>query len=110
MAVWRTKACEMVGYKPGTFSYKHGVVEVADTLHYALARAVREGDQDLAARVFDYAVWADAQKNAGHLRSAVDILFFIKLFRDPAMEALAEKYLPPELLKEKRVMAAGIVK
>ena len=109
MAVWRTKACEMFGYKPGTFSYKHGVVDVADTLHYALARAIREGDEALASRVFEYAQWADAQTNAGHLRSAVDILFFIKLFRDPAMEALALKHLPPELLKEKRVMAAGIV-
>jgi hypothetical protein len=108
MAVWRTKACEMFGYKPGAFSYKRGVVDVADTLHDALARAIREGDEALAARVFDYAVWADAQKNAGHLRSAVDILFFIKLFRDPAMQALAEQYLPSELLQEKRALAAEV--
>ena len=38
MTVWRTKACEMFGYKPGTFSYKQGVVDVADTLRYAPVR------------------------------------------------------------------------
>jgi hypothetical protein len=102
MAVWRTKACEMFGYKPGTFSYYHGVVEVADTLYSELVRAVRDGDEAIVARIFEYARWADAQESAGHLRSAVDILFFMKLFRDPAIESVAAKYLPSELLDEKR--------
>ena len=82
--VSREKHCGTFGYKPGTFSYKHGVVDVADTLHYALARAIREGDEALASRVFEYAQWADTQKNARHLRSAVDILFFIKLLLQAA--------------------------
>ncbi len=107
MAVWRTKACEMFGYKPGTFSYQTGVVDVADTLYCALARGIRDDDEALIARVFEYALWADAQQDAGHLRSAVDILFFMKLFHDPAIEDAAARYLPTDLLNEKRAMAAG---
>jgi len=107
MAVWRTKACELLGRSPGAFSFKRGVVDLADALHCTLVRAIHESNEDLIRRVFEYAIWADDQKDAGHLRSALDILFFTKLFRDPMSAAAADRFLPPELLNEKRDMATG---
>jgi len=109
MATWRTKACELFAARSGSFSFKQGVVDVAEALYDELSRAISEGDDELSGRVFDYALWAETQTNAGHLRSAVDSLFFMKLFRDPEMEAMAVKYLPEEVVSAKRRMAAGVI-
>ena len=107
MAIWRTKAYEMFGFAAGAYSYTHGVVQLFADLRVMAQRAAKADDSALLDRIFQYALWADAQKNASHLGSAADIEFFIRLFDDPALASAAAQRMPPELLAEKRSMATG---
>jgi hypothetical protein len=102
MAAWRVKACSVFGFPPDKYSFRRGVVDLFTDLYDMALEAVRSGDEPLLRSIFDYSLWADRQASAGHLRSAADILFFMRLFEDTALLAAAAKYFPPELLAEKR--------
>jgi hypothetical protein len=105
--LWRVKAVEMFGYRPAHFLT---VLDVTQTLYERLAESAGVGgDERLAGRVFEYALWADAQVGAEDLRSAIDIDFFIRLFRYPTLAKVAERHMPPDLLEEKRAMASGVI-
>jgi hypothetical protein len=99
----------MFGFAAGAYSYTHGVVELFADLRLMAQRAANTNDSALLDRIFQYALWADDQKNTGRLRSAADIEFFMRLFNNHALASAAASRMPPELLAEKRTMAAGIV-
>ena len=69
--------------------------------------AAQSGDESLLRSIFAYSLWADQQVSALHLRSATDIEFFMRLFDEPSLVAAANKYLPPELLSQKRQLLSG---
>ena len=109
MAIWRTKAYEMFSFAAGEYSSTRGVVDLFADLRVMAQRAAKADDSALLDRIFHYALWADEQTNAGHLRSAADIEFFMRLFDNPILASAAAKRMPPQLLGEKRAMAARIV-
>lgn len=101
MARWRTKACEMFGFPPGSYSYSSGAVRLMDDLLELTRHAARDGDETTLGKVLDYVKWAASQKGAPGLSSAVDLAFFLRGFRDAELCALLKAKLPVELAAEK---------
>src|SRR4051812_14643001 len=101
MAAWRTKAYDEFGLKPGSYSHASGKVHLLADLAVLARAALRDGDDVLLARILGYVRWAASQRNAGGLASAVDLAFFLPLFRDPGSSALLRGRLPDQLLSEK---------
>jgi hypothetical protein len=101
MAAWRKRAYATFGFKPGSFSSSHGKVELIRELFFLTRRALAEGDDDFLERVFEYVLWADAQKNAEGLASAVDLAYFLPAFQDPEICALLWARLPEDFYFQK---------
>lgn len=102
MAAWRTKAYEIFGFEPGSYSYCHGVVALLSDLREMASNAARAGDDAALDRVAAYVRWAAAQPANSALGSAVDLGFFLPALRDPILWTRLEGRLPRELLSEKR--------
>lgn len=100
MAVWRTKAYDLFGFKAGDYSFARGIIELFADLIVMAQRAGRENDGDLLDRIATYVCWAAAQ-NADGLQSAVDLAFFLPMFRDPELRDLFQGRIPKELIAEK---------
>jgi hypothetical protein len=103
--VWRKKAYEMFGFKPGAFSFAQGKVELFAELRDMAQRAAHQRDSALLDRIFEYALWAEKQ-NAEDLKSTVDIVFFIPLLGDETLLREANPRVPTEILQAKRAMVA----
>ncbi len=100
MAVWRTKACDLFGFKRDEYSHTHSIARLFGDLYHMAERAATTGRSELLDRIFEYVQWADAQ-NAENLRSAADIAFFMPVLRDPQLAAAARSRLPAALLTAK---------
>jgi hypothetical protein len=99
MATWHKKACALFGFKPGSYSFARGKVEIADLASKA-KEAVAAGDDDLLGRILEYATWAAIQQS-DQLASAVDLGFFLPVFRDRAMRDEIACHIPAELFAAK---------
>ena len=64
-------------------------------------QAERDGDADLLDRIAADVTWASAQ-NADGLQSALDLAFFLPIFRDRELHDLFRERIPDELLSEQR--------
>ncbi len=93
MAVWRTKACGLFGFKRDEYSHIHSIARLFGDLHHMAERAATTGRSELLDRIFEYVQWADAQ-NAENLRSAADIAFFMPVLRDPQLAARPDPGFP----------------
>lgn len=104
MAVWRTKACEMFGFPANQHSYARGKVELfADLVHLASKLETAPQTLDLIA---EYVTWA-AEQASDDLASAVDLAFFLPMFRDKRLYDLFRTRLSSELLATKRSILVG---
>jgi hypothetical protein len=101
MAAWRTRAYDAFGFRPGSYSYARGNVDLLADLLAMLRRAAQDGDEEAISRVLSYVQWAAAQEGAHGLASAVDLAFFLSAFRDPDVCALLKARLPEALVSEK---------
>jgi hypothetical protein len=101
MSVWRTKAYEMFGFRPGSYSHARGKVDLfADLLE--MAKKATRDDDELLGRIGQYVAWADAQPS-DELASAVDLAFFLPLLRgERAFLDRLESVLSPELIATKQ--------
>lgn len=100
MAAWRTKAFDLFGFKAGDYSFAHGKITLFADLVVMARRAGAEDDCRLLDRITKYVCWAAAQ-SSHQLSSAVDLAFFLPMFRDPKLLDLFQGRLPDELLAEK---------
>ena len=101
MAAWRTRAYEAFGFRPGSYSYARGNVDLLAALLDMLRRAAQTGDEEAISRVLGYVQWAATQQGADRLSSVVDLAFFLPAFRDPNACALLKARLPEALVSEK---------
>jgi hypothetical protein len=101
--VWRTKAYDMFGFKPGAYSYAKGKVELFADLFIMATRAAAADDEALLDRIFEYVQWADRQ-NAENLKSAVDIAFFLPMLADEHLLSHARRRISSTALTEKRIL------
>ena len=62
-------------------------------------RAGTEDDDDLLNRIAKYVCWAAAQTD-NELQSAVDLAFFLRIFRDPELLDLFKGHIPNELIAQ----------
>ncbi len=97
MSAWRTRAYEAFGFRPGSYSYAHGKVDLLADLLVLARQAVRDGDEATLDRVLSYVRWAVDQKRADGLQSSLDLAFFLPAFRDPDLRVLLETRLPEPL-------------
>ena len=102
--MWRKKAYEVFGFKPGSYSFSNGKDALFDDLREMAKMAIGAQDSAQLDRIFEYVIWAD-EKNAENLRSALDISFFIPLFSDEDLLSEASKRLPCDILTAKRALA-----
>ena len=100
MAVWRTRAYDLFGFKAGEYSSARGKIELLADLIVMAQRAGAENDGDLLDRIAEYVRWAARQK-ADDLQSAVDLAFFLPMFRDAKIQELFRDRFPGELVAEK---------
>ena len=101
MAVWRTKACDMFGFAANKHSFAHGKVELfADLLHLA---AQSSDDTETLNRIAEYVSWATEQ-SSDELASAVDLAFFLPMFRNDRIHKLLNHRFSPDLLDAKRLL------
>lgn len=100
MAVWRTKACSLFGFKPGDYSFKQGKVDLFADLVAMADKAIRDGNEPLVARIIEYVTWAEAQ-DSDELDSVVDLAFFLPVFRDPWLSGQLQSRIPQQLFSKK---------
>ncbi len=101
MAVWRTKACEMFGFAANKHSYARGKVELfADLLELADKSAEDPWTLD---RIAEYVDWASLQ-TSNSLASAVDLAFWLPMFRNDRIQRLLGSRFSPELLDAKKAL------
>lgn len=101
MAVWRTKACETFGFAANRHSFARGKIELfADLVHLASKSA---DDPETLDRIAEYVVWA-ADQTSEELASAVDLAFFLPMFRDQRIYQLLHQRFPSDLLATKRTL------
>jgi hypothetical protein len=74
-------------------SYARGKVDLFADLVVLARCAIRDDDDILLGRILAYVHWA-ATQNAAKLSSAVDLAFFLPVFRDPELCAHLAGRLP----------------
>jgi hypothetical protein len=100
MAAWRTKAYALFGFEPGSYSSARGKVDLFADLVGMARRALAGGDEELLGRIAGYVTWAARQPSEG-LASAVDLAFFLPVFRDAALCAGLRGRVPEDLFSDK---------
>jgi hypothetical protein len=100
MAVWRTKAYAAFGLKPGDYSYGSGRLQLFGDMVEWSRRALAEGNGKLLDQIAEYVTWAAGQDSAV-LDSAVDLGFFLPVFRDVALCSALKDRFPQTLFAEK---------
>jgi hypothetical protein len=101
MAVWRTKATSMFGFRANAYSYAQGkTILFADLVEFT-RRALDDGDSELLRRIAEYVTWAMDQ-DSDELASVVDLGFFLPIFRNPDLQKGMAPYFPTELVEAKR--------
>ena len=100
MAVWRTKACELFGLNPGSYGFARGKVDLLFDLVESARIACKNDERERLVRIIEYVSWAAAQ-DSDQLASAVDLAFFLPVFRDPLLCEQLKPHIPRALFSEK---------
>ena len=100
MAVWRTKAYELFGFKPGSYSTSRGKFLLFDDLVAMARRALLAGDQGMLRRIVDYVSWTDRQ-TSDKLVAALEGYFLLPIFRDSELCTLLRPYFPQDFFLRK---------
>ena len=66
-----------------------------------LRKSIREDDEEQLSRITEFVIWAAAQRS-DELASALDLAFFLPVFRDPELREHLENRIPEMLFSEKR--------
>jgi hypothetical protein len=100
MAIWRTKACDLFGFKAGAYCSARGKVDLFADLVEMIKSAIAQHDESLLNRVVDYVYWAASQKSE-ELTSAVDLAFLLPAFQDVTLCSELKKRLAKEMFSAK---------
>lgn len=100
MAAWRKKAYSLCGFKPGSYNFARGRLYLFADIVAMFRDAAVAGDNDLMSRIIEYVRWANDQ-DSEELASAVDLAFFLPVFRDATPCKGIQRRVPADLFSAK---------